>query len=196
MGTTSTPLFTPNRSQDSIIFGFDYLTLIDFDNVYWASQPTAVQALFKLDPGQPQRRALADQLSAQGYFIDEVIMIWGDDPYMTQRARMASGYTELTAKNGKKGIVSVNPGDFPPFNPAPAPSPGPSFVSLVGIDSGVRYVNPASPYNGWEMFNMNPGTNNSTLNTGDQYKSDPRGTFVKIVNPTPFGAEIFFVLKP
>lgn len=191
-----TPFYTPNPNQDSVIFGFDYLTVVNFDNAYWRSQPDEVEKLFSMDPTQPARRALAMQLSNMGYKIDEVIMVYGQDAYMTMRARQASGYSSLQAMNGATIRVSVNIGDFPPFDPKPVPVTTIGFVSLVGISSGSKYVNPNSPYNGWQMYNENPNADNSLLNPDQSYSLDPRGIFYKMVVQTPFGPEIYFMLKP
>lgn len=78
-----------------------------FDNAYWASQPTAVQALRNIqDP--TERTELATQLANEGYTIDVPIMVWGWDPSTTMAARAAEGYTWVPS--ALQNSVDVAPG--------------------------------------------------------------------------------------
>jgi hypothetical protein len=63
-----------------------------YDNAYWASQPSAVQALRNIDD-YGQRSELAAKLSAEGYDIDVPIMVYGWDPAKITAARESYGYT-------------------------------------------------------------------------------------------------------
>jgi|HubBroStandDraft_4_1064222.scaffolds.fasta_scaffold24336_3 hypothetical protein len=63
-----------------------------YDNAYWASQPSAVQALRNIDD-YSQRSELAAKLSAEGYDIDVPIMVYGWDPAKITAARESYGYT-------------------------------------------------------------------------------------------------------
>ena len=190
---------TPSQTT-SLLWGFPAATVLAFDAAFLASQPTAVQQALNVTPGSPAFGAMTLQtamtLAKQGYFIWYDVMVSGWDPYATMYQLQVDGYAAYYDATGTvQRPVSLNLGDYPAYVPPPPPGP-PPFVSLVGANTGTKYVNASSPYNGWEMFGSNPGTNNSSVNAGGPYKLDPRGTFVKMVTQTPFGPEIFWVLDP
>lgn len=139
-------------------------------------------------------------LAAKGYTIDAPIMIYAWDPYLCMSQRLAAGLTwvpsALQPGLGMPGgysfpglntpglqpytskapagaiVVSVNPADYPPFDP-PAPVPQISApVDPVGPQSvGNLYLSTAAG---------NAYPDGATL-------SEQRGTFLKHVSVTPFG---------
>jgi hypothetical protein len=93
------------------------------DDAYWSQQPAAVQQLREMrDP--TQRQALAEQLSSEGYTIDNAIMVWGWDAGQTIAERQADGYTWVPAAN--QASVTAAPGitgpGITPYNPNDPPS--------------------------------------------------------------------------
>ncbi len=136
----------------------------DFNKVYWLSQPPEVRALeVNTTPDQDIRMSRGVELAIKGFKIDVPIMLWGWDPYKVMRLRMDFGYTwvpnalqpPLGAAPGLTGPgitpydpahppggaikVSIDPKDYPPFDP-PAPAvkpPGVQFSegSPVGVQS-------------------------------------------------------------
>jgi hypothetical protein len=107
-----------------------------FDNAYWASQPTAVQALRNMP--QEERDGYADQLASEGYSIDVPIMVWGWDPSIVTSMRQADGYTwvpsalqnpvEVAPGLGSLGsLAAYNPKD-PPAGSIAVPPAGSAAV--------------------------------------------------------------------
>jgi hypothetical protein len=107
-----------------------------FDNNYWASQPTAVQALRTMP--EEERDGYADQLASEGYSIDVPIMVWGWDPSIVTSMRQADGYTwvpsalqnpvEVAPGLGSLGnLAAYNPND-PPAGSIAVPPAGSSAV--------------------------------------------------------------------
>jgi hypothetical protein len=181
MGTTSAPL-----------------TEAAFDAVYWAHQPPAIQALAQIQDFT-QRSTQAMTLATQGYTIDVPIMVWGWDPYLVMSQRIAYGYTWVPSalmgpitlapgvsqpgaaaydpNNPASGSikVSLNPADYPPYNPPPVPVVPVPATSLVGVTLGSGF---------WQAIgNMLP--NGTSLANGQSY-ADPDGrgefTFHEAVN--------------
>lgn len=117
------------------------------DDIYWAAQPTPVQALRNMDTATGNRAALAMKLAQQGFTIDVPIMVWNWDPVITMALRAQYGYTWVPsalqppiplppglsfpglpaydANHPPAGSirVSVNAADYPPFDPPPPPLP-------------------------------------------------------------------------
>lgn len=181
----------------------------DFANEYWNAQPTPLQAA----RNSPLTQTQCDAFLAQGLVVDYEIMQLGWDPFLVMLQRLTCGYVwfpnesmpPVTLVPGLQlagfvtynptdppnGAISVslNPADYPPFNPPPAPLP---VTDLVGLAYG-----PSVLYNyqgkSYPTYMSNPGSNNSAIADGGTY-TDARGTFTKIVNSTPFGAEIFWIL--
>ena len=141
MGTI-TPL-----PPSQLIWGFDLNTVVTFDDAYWLSQPLPVQALQKQDPTQSARYALAMTLASQGYFIDNAIMIWGWDPYMTMYQRQIDGYTTYPdALGAQSRKVSLNVADYPPI--APPTQPTESLVgAIIGFGPYYFTTSSATPAN-------------------------------------------------
>jgi hypothetical protein len=107
-----------------------------FDNAYWASQPTAVQALRNMP--EQEREGYADNLASEGYTIDVPIMVWGWDPSIVTSMRQADGYTwvpsalqnpvEVAPGLGALGnLAAYNPND-PPAGSIAVPPVGSSAV--------------------------------------------------------------------
>jgi hypothetical protein len=107
-----------------------------FDNAYWASQPTAVQALRTMP--EEERDGYADQLASEGYAIDVPIMVWGWDPSIVTSMRQADGYTwvpsalqnpvEVAPGLGSLGtLAAYNPKD-PPAGSIAVPPAGSAAV--------------------------------------------------------------------
>ena len=166
----------------------------EFDQAYWASQPPEVRSLPSVDD-QDARAARAADLASKGFVIDVPIMVWAWDAYLVMKLRSDFGYTWVPAAlqtpvamapgTSAPGAipydpahppsgsihVSLNPADYPPFNP-PAPASSPTAGNdPVGLQSiGVLYYSV-------------PG---ETFPDGAKF-SDPRGTFLKHVVITPFG---------
>ncbi len=119
----------------------------EFDDAYWKHQPPPVRAL--RDPGQRTDAAqlqLATDLMAQGYIIDGPIMLWGWGPYNVMFLRRMYGFASVPAlnedptglKTGAGSIkVSLDPADYPPIDPPPAPPDHPALGgSYVGSTWG------------------------------------------------------------
>jgi hypothetical protein len=106
--------------------------MLAFDNAYWASQPTAVQALRNMPEGE--REGYADQLASEGYTIDVPIMVWGWDPSIVTSMRQADGYTWVPS--ALQSPVEVAPGLGPLGNLAAYdpndPPPGSIVVPPAG----------------------------------------------------------------
>jgi hypothetical protein len=176
------------------------LTSAQFDVIYWASKPPAVQALQSMpldftDPAPSGRTDTAMSLATNGYQIDVPIMSWGWDPLlvMTQReqygytwvpsalmppVQMAPGITEpgeipYDPAHPPTGaiLVSTDPADYSPY--AAPPSPPPASTSLVGVNEGNGY------------YSAYPAALQQ-LTQGEQYSGDPRGTFTFHFAPSLF----------
>ncbi len=109
---------------------------------------------------QDQRATTAAQLATQGFTIDVPIMVWGWDAYLMMTMRAQFGYTwvpsalqppvtiapgdtqpgadSLRSVESAAGSikVSTNIQDYPPYNPAPQPTPQtPASDDPVGLQS-------------------------------------------------------------
>ncbi len=88
---------------------------------YWAEQPAAVQALQNMPFAE--REAYAVQLEAEGYTIDQEIMVDGQDPLAVMINREELGYTwvpsatqpplEMGPGLTMPGMTSYDPNDPP-----------------------------------------------------------------------------------
>jgi hypothetical protein len=171
-----------------------------FDQAYWASQPPAVQAL----PGiadQLQRANAAAQLATGGFTIDVPIMVWGWDAYLMMTMRAQFGYTwvpsalqppvTIAPGDAQNGVVAYDPlhppagsikvstnlQDYPPFTPAPQPTPQtPASADPVGLQS---------------IGNIYLSVPGETYPDGAEF-TDTRGTFEKHLVVTPFGANAYW----
>ncbi|HME10043.1 MAG TPA: hypothetical protein VKG25_23500 [Bryobacteraceae bacterium] len=129
--------------------------MADFDQIYWAHQPPETRALPTFDD-ETQRSAQAIQLAGQGFIVDVPIMIWLWDPLKCMQLRQSYAYTWVPSalqppiavapglvvpgqpvydpNHPPPGSikVSVDPNDYPPFDPAPVPTPVPVNTDVVG----------------------------------------------------------------
>ena len=63
--------------------------LVEFDKIYWLSQPPEVRALqINTTPDQDIRMGRGIELAIKGFKIDVPIMLWGWDPYKVMKLRM------------------------------------------------------------------------------------------------------------
>lgn len=153
-----------------------------FDKAYLAAQPPEIGALMAMDPADPQRAALAQQL-APTHVIDVPVQVWGWDAFATMRQRLVDDlkwvpsalqpsiclavptasnppYCPYDATKAPAGSikVSIDPADFPAFQaPAPLP-PTPAGAVWVGAQSfgNVYQAGPAVQISGARV-NVNPG---------------------------------------
>jgi hypothetical protein len=171
-----------------------------FDQAYWASQPPAVQALQNITD-QDQRATAAAQLATEGFTIDVPIMVWGWDAYLVMTMRAQLGYTwvpsalqppvTIAPGDAQPGVVAYNPlappagsirvstniQDYPPFTPAPQPTPQtPASGDPVVLQS---------------IGNIYLSVPGETYPDGAEY-TDSRGTFEKHLVVTPFGANAYW----
>jgi hypothetical protein len=159
-----------------------------------------VQALEGItDPDQ--RAAQAAALATTGLTIDVPIMVWGWDPYLVMTMRAQFGYTwvpsalqppvTIAPGDAQPGVVPYNPlnpppgsikvstnlADYPPFTPAPAPTPqAPASSDPVGLQS---------------IGNIYLSVRGETYPDGAEF-TDTRGTFQKHLVVTPFGANAYW----
>lgn len=109
---------------------------MEFDNAYWAAQPTPVQKLRDMDQG-PDRQQAAALLATYNYLIDGPIMAWGWDPYGVMKLRTQFGYTWTPSL--LESPVQIAPGIYnafvglKPYDPK-TPSPKAFKVSLDFAD--------------------------------------------------------------
>jgi len=173
-------------------------TSLDFDKVYWLSQPPEVRALeVNTTPDQDIRMNRGVELAIKGFKIDVPIMLWGWDPYKVMKLRLEYGYTwvpsalqppvQMAPGLSGSGInlvpydpnnppggtikVSVNLADYPPFDPPIPLPPSPAQEGPVGVQS---------------VGNLYYSVPGETFMDGQKF-SEPRGTFLKHVTITPFG---------
>jgi len=137
----------------------------------------------------------AADLASKGFVIDVPIMVWSWDASLVMNLRSDFGYTWVPAAlqipvTIAPGVsapgtapydpahpplgsirVSLNPADYPPFNP-PIVTPSPAATS-----------DPVGPQSVGVLYNSVPG---DTFLDGAKF-TDTRGTFLKHVVITPFG---------
>jgi hypothetical protein len=166
----------------------------EFDQAYWAAQPPEVRALPSI-ADQDSRGTRAAELASKGFVIDVPIMLWSWDAYLVMKLRSDFGYTwvpaalqaTVTIAPGLSAPgtvpydpahpplgsihVSLNPADYPPFNP-PTVTPSPTATT-----------DPVGPQSIGVLYNSVPGDN---FADGAKF-TDGRGTFLKHVVITPFG---------
>lgn len=171
-----------------------------FDQAYWASQPPTVQALESITDTD-QRATQAAQLATQGFTIDVPIMVWGWDAYLVMTMRAQFGYTwvpsalqppvAIAPGEAQPGVIAYDPLhspagsirvstnilDYPPFTPAPQPTP----QTLAGSD----------PVGLQSIGNIYLSVRGETYPDGATF-SDTRGTFEKHLVVTPFGANAYW----
>lgn len=116
------------------VFGYDANTVKQLDDAYWSAQPLPVQALRNMDPSTGLLYAQAMELAGQGYFIDNVIMVWKiNDPYYAMLQRQSDGIVEYKDALGiQERKVSLDPKDYPPV-PVVSPAAGPLVDKIIGF---------------------------------------------------------------
>lgn len=170
-----------------------------FNDAYWLHQPPVVRGVDAVRGVVDSSKAV--DLAAKGYVIDTAIMIWGWSPYKTMLLRQQYGYTWVPSAlqppvliipgigvpgmmpydpfNPPKGSikVSLDPKDYPPFDPpAPIKPPAPD-AKAVGVYMGVG-----------NMYFASVGTN---YKDGDLVTQDG-ATYKARVVATPFGSQRWF----
>ena len=174
------------------------MTRDDFNNIYWAAQPPAVRALKDM-PNGPDKQNAAVALAKQGFTVDTFIGFFGFEPWGTMSARQMEGLrwapallmdvhmvpnpltTDQVGPNTPMppGAIktSLDPADYPPFDPPPQPASVTKVADPVG--PGIPGVNIYMDYS------------NGTWNVGETYKDDT-GTYVKKSQQTPFGPRMWW----
>jgi hypothetical protein len=182
-----------------------------FDKLYYASLWPEVAALVKLQPSSDERVAGATRLARAGATIDHAIMVDGWDPFVVMTARVQYNMpwvpsllqSPLGAPNGiaLPGVgtqpgqtaydpkrppigsikVSLDSDAYPPFAPVVAPPPVIKPTSAVGLDEGFGYF--GASVLARELYDT------GQLSDGQDYTSDPRGTFVFHATDSPFAPE-------
>ena len=160
-----------------------------FASAYIAHQPPALQHLMAmpldgptpadLEAQEQDKLAIANGLAAQGYLIDSIIMVDNWDPFWAMYYRLRWGITASYLGTSTPIPNSTSITDYPPYVPPAPPSP-PASSSLVGPDLGNAY------------FGTAKGADVSGLSDGQQYTSDPRGTFVFHRASNPMGVSQWF----
>lgn len=180
---------------------------MNFNEIYRLSLPPTLRALYdRAQADKTDRTGLTKDAFAAaelGYKVDVPIMVWGWAPFdvMTMRANYgytwvpaalgapvimapglhAPGYADYDALNPPAGSirVSLNPNDYPPFDPPVIPVVVVPSASPVGADEG----------DGLHYQALNNG---ETLISDKEY-IDPRGKFIYKENHTPFGTQKYFL---
>lgn len=106
------------------------------DDIYWAAQPVAVQAIRAYPVDGPDRGAKAVDLAKQGYKIDFPIMVWGWNAPACMFQRQIDGLTwvpnALQPSIGLSRPDSSNP-PYDPYDPNNQPA-GSITVSVDAVD--------------------------------------------------------------
>lgn len=109
--------------------------MLAFVKAYWLAQPPPVRA-FQDMPNtlpdgmlSPERGALAQELTRQGFDVDLPIMVWDWNPYYVMEVRQNEGVINPLYLSGHVIKVSIDLADFPPYEkPAPPPLADSRFV--------------------------------------------------------------------
>ena len=150
-----------------------------YQDNYWNSLPSQVQALRNLPADSPERIKLAQDLSKQGFSIDPQIMIQGEDPYMSIKNRMDAGYTWSPSLG--QSVTSVAPGLTFPGLPSYDPNNPPAGSIPLNLDFA-KGMNVVFPWGGWDANGkpITPGSVPSgwspTTSQGTTLASMPQGT--------------------
>ena len=161
------------------------------NEIYWASQPEAVQVLNGLP--DVNRSAKAEALAKEGYRIDVPIMVWGWDAFKVMKMRKDYGYTWVPS--ALMPNITIAPGltmiGSTPYDPNSPPSGSikvstdakdyPSAVKPVAVAPATSPVGPQS------IGNLYLTTAGDTL-PADSVVAEERGRFIKRVKAGPFGA--------
>lgn len=104
-----------------------------FNTAYWKSQPYAVQGLdFRVTPDYNTRLTMATSYMAQGFTIDDDIMINGMDPYLTMSMRANFGFTWVPAAGQPN--ITIAPGLNAPNSVPYDPDHPPTGSIKVSVD--------------------------------------------------------------
>jgi hypothetical protein len=122
------------------------VTMTDLD--YYQAQPLAVQKAIMLQmPVGPDRTAMFAALAAQGFLIDEAIMVLAQSPTELMAERLQDGYTYVPSM--LQLMVSIAPGLAAPgytaYVPKPPFPPGSIVVSVKASDYPAMAVPVAPP---------------------------------------------------
>lgn len=172
-----------------------------FDAAYWAAQRPEVVALLTV-ADQTTRDNQAAALAMQGFIIDVPIMVWGWDPYLVMQMRQQFGYTWVPSalQPSVAEAPGVNQAGTVSYNPL-APPPGSVKVSLnladyppfAPVAAATTAVQTADPVGQQSLGNIYLSVKGDTSPDGTKY-TDSRGTFLKHLVATPFGANAYWQL--
>ena len=160
------------------------------NEIYWASQPEAVQVLQNLP--DEKKSAVAEELAKAGYKIDIPIMVWSWDAYKVMKMRKDYGYTWVPS--ALMPNIAIAPGlimsGAVPYDPNSPPS-GSIKVSTEAKDYPSAVKPPEtkvdkSPVGQQSIGNLYLTTVGDTLPV-DTIVAEDRGKFVKRVKAGPFG---------
>ena len=169
------------------------MTPQEFDAVYWAAQPKEIRALRDIKE-EFDREGRAVDLAVKGFIVDRHIHVWLVQPYWTMRWRADQGLTWVPSllqqsltwapgddtptgrydpKNPPMGSikVSLDPKDYPPWDPPAPPAPVVTPAPHVPTVGGYLYSHPVY---GKIFAALDP---NDPHIDGD-IVDDPRGKFV------------------
>lgn len=163
------------------------------NDIYWASQPFAVQVLRSYKDASEDRLAKAEALAKEGFKIDVPIMVWGWDAFKVMKIRQDYGYTWVPS--ALMPNVTIAPGlvmqGGVPYDPNSPPS-GAIKVSTEAkdyppVEKPVEQKVDVSPVGPQSFGNLYLTT------VGDKYAADTviieaRGKFIKRIKAGPFGA--------
>jgi len=161
------------------------------NEIYWASQPEAVQILNSLPDAQKAQKA--ESLAKEGYRIDVPIMVWGWDAFKVMKMRKDYGYTWVPS--ALMPNITIAPGlamvGTTPYDPNSPPS-GAIKVSTESKDypASVKPVETkvnTSPVGPQSIGNLYLTTTGDSL-PADTVVAEERGKFVKRVKVGPFGS--------
>lgn len=166
-------------------------------DIYWASQPTAVQALRALPDASNERYAKAEALAKDGFKIDVPIMVFGWDAFKVMKMRQDYGYTWVPSALQEN--IQIAPGllmhGTKPYDPNSPPS-GSIKVSTEAKDfppfeKPVEQKVADSPVGPQSIGNL------YLTVAGDKFPVDTivqesRGKFIKRMKAGPFGVWAFW----
>ena len=176
------------------------------DQLYYNAQPLAVQALIEaqMDVGTARTAAFAT-LAAQGYSIDEEIMVLAQSPTVITAQRVQYGYTwvpQMLSANVTLAPGLTFPG-VPSYNPLPPFPNGSIEVSLAAAEyPAVKppvITPPAVPYVGAYVGNGYWATSEaaqSVFQNGQSYTQAGIKYIFVVGSDGPFGKTYFWKLAP
>ena len=173
------------------------MTRDEFNELYWAAQPTLVRALRNMDAGGARTQSALD-LAKQGYAVDVMIGVYGFEPWGTMSSRQLQGFAWAPALLQDYALVQypIMPWEIGPNTPMPNgaiktsldPADYPAFDPPKPPDTPVLLKNPVGAQAFDTIYCCNFGDNWAV---GQRY-TDARGTFEKKGTHTPFGAKMWW----